>query len=274
MNYWLAVGSPANWRLSFEKRNVWGLTTRQHHWWEKLNEGDAVIFYVTKPVSGVVGHGIIQTKFKQNKPTWPEEIEQGKILWPWGFEFTVEYCLPESDWEPRKITSDTLKLKAGISFQSVEPDFAAQLIAQVQPVQAAVTDTTSPSLHEEIQQRLIEIGKLQNVISEREYSFDIGKLDVVWRRVANSVPTYVFEVQVGGDVYHALAKLKHAYDLWNSHIFIVATAKDKEKAELLISGTFHEIAHRIKFIELDKIKELYRRKKDYFDFENELGISV
>jgi predicted RNA-binding protein len=274
MNYWLAVGSPENWKLSFQKGNIWGLTKRQHHWWEKLVEGDTILFYVTKPVSGVVGHGRIQTKFKQDKPTWPEEIEQNKILWPWGFEFTVEYCLPENDWATRKITSDTLKLKAGISFQSIDAEFSKQLIALVQPVQSPADDTMSLSLHEEIQRMLIEVGKLQNLIAEREYPFDIGKLDVVWRKVAASVPFYVFEVQVGGDVYHALAKLKHAYDLWNSHIFIVASPKDREKAELLLSGTFHEISHRIKFIELDKIKELYRRKKDYFDFENELGIAV
>jgi len=274
MNYWLAVGSPVNWKLAFEKGNTWGLTERQHHWWEKLNEGDAVIFYVTKPVSGVVGHGKIQTKFKQNKPTWPEEIERGEVLWPWGIEFTVEYCLPENDWVTRNITSDTLKLKAGISFQSIDADFGKQLIGLVQPVQSPAGETTSPSLHEEIQQMLIEVGKLQNLIAEREYAFDIGKLDIVWRKVAASVPFYVFEVQVGGDVYHALAKLKHAYDLWNSHIFMVSSPRDKEKAELLLSGTFHEIAHRIKFIELGKIRELHRRKKDYFDFESELGIAV
>jgi predicted RNA-binding protein len=274
MNYWLAVGSPTNWKLSFERGNVWGLTKRQQHWWNKLSEGDVVLFYATKPVSGVFGHGTIQTKFKQNKPTWPEEIEQGKVLWPWGFEFTVKYCLPGNEWNTQKITSDTLKLKAGISFQSLESEFSEQMIGQLEPATSASGEEPSGSLHEEIKERLIEIGKLQDLIAEKEYSFDIGKLDVVWRRVLNSVPTYVFEVQVGGDVYHALAKLKHAYDLWNSHIFIVASEKDREKTDVLLSGTFHEISHRIKFVELDKVKELYRRKKDYFDFEKELGIVV
>ena len=86
------------------------------------------------------------------------------------------------------------------------------------------------------------------------------------------MPTYVFEVQVGGDVYHALAKLKHAFDLWNSHIFIVASRKDHNKANSLLSGTFHEINNRIKFIELERVEELYKRKKAYFDLEKELGI--
>ena len=126
--------------------------------------------------------------------------------------------------------------------------------------------------HDNIQDRLIKIGQLQNYIAEKEYPFDTGKLDVVWRRVTNSVPTYVFEIQIGGDIYHALGKLKHAFDLWNSHIFFVASGKDYAKANELLSGTFHEINERIKYIELEKVEELYKRKKAYFDLEKGLGI--
>jgi hypothetical protein len=52
----------------------------------------------------------------------------------------------------------------------------------------------------------------------------------------------VFEVQIGGDIYHAMSKLKHAFDLWNSHVFLVATMGDKSKYQELLSGTFHEVA--------------------------------
>ena len=104
-----------------------------------------------------------------------------------------------------------------------------------------------PLSHGVLQEKLIEIGRLQNFIAEKEYQFDIGKLDVVWRRVLNSVPTYVFEIQVGGDVYHALAKLKHAFDLWNSHIFFVASEKDHIKATSLLSGTFHGMIQVIRW---------------------------
>ena len=77
---------------------------------------------------------------------------------------------------------------------------------------------------------------------------------------------------MGGDIYHALAKLKHAFDLWNSSIFIVASQSDINKAQDLLSGTFHEISHEIRAIGLDTIEELYRRKKSYLDFEKDLGI--
>lgn len=119
---------------------------------------------------------------------------------------------------------------------------------------------------------MIEIGKLQNYIAEGEYPFDLGRLDVVWRRVEQSVPTYVFEVNVKGDLYHDLSKLKHAFDLWNSRIFIVASQANFGKIKALLSGSFHEIKEQLRFIDLEKIKELYDRKRSFLDLEKELGI--
>lgn len=98
------------------------------------------------------------------------------------------------------------------------------------------------------------------------------KLDVVWRRVEKGSPTYVFEVQVGGDLYHAIGKLKHAHDLWNSNIFLITTKNDVAKARELLSGTFHEIERKIRVIEIEKINELFKLKKAYKDFEEQLGI--
>lgn len=271
MNYWLTVGAPEQWNTAFSHGNTWGLVTRQQHFWNELAENDVILIYITKPVSGLVGFGIVKTKFKQDKPLWPQEIAEGKVRWPLRFEFDVTYCLPPDEWNTKRITSDALKLKVGIGFHPVEPEFSQQMISNLLPAPILNSEETL-SLHDATKQKLVEIGRLQNFLSETEYTFDIGKIDVVWRRVANSVPTYVFEVQVGGDIYHALGKLKHAFDLWNSHIFLVATQKDYDKAESLLSGTFHEIGKHIKFIELEKVEELYKRKKSYFDLEKKLGI--
>mgnify|MGYP001128391279 CR=1 FL=1 len=271
-NYWMAVGSPSNWMEAFEKGNIWGLTVRQRRLWESLAKADTVLFYATHPISGVIGYGMVQTKFRQSEPLWPNEIAQGKVIWPLCFEFNVEYCLPPKEWKTRTVTSDVLKLKAGRGFQLLEDALARQVISQFLPVSELKQVKRPASLHEALKQKLIEIGKLQGYIAESEYLFDIGKLDVVWRRVTHSVPTYAFEIQVSGDIYHALAKLKHAFDLWNSHIFIVASQGDYNKVDNLLSGTFHEISDQVKFIELDKVEELYKRKKAYLDFEKELGI--
>jgi predicted RNA-binding protein len=290
--YWLVVGSPHNWRTAFEQKNIWGLKQTQRHLWERLEEGDVLIFYVTSPVSGIIGHGTVRTKFRQNQPLWPQEIKEKKVLWPLRFEFNVEHCLPLEKWQTFRITSRELFPRAG--FQALDPAAARQLVAKFTslpkeyrveiptPISAKETaviysdevlqaERASPS-HDELKHRLTEIGKLQGYLADEEYVFDIGKLDVVWRRVERSVPTYVFEIQVGGDVYHALAKLKHAYDLWNSNIFLVASQADRNKVQDLLSGTFHEIGDRTRFIELGKVEELHRRKRAYLDFEKELGI--
>ena len=291
-NYWLVVGSPHNWRTAFEQKNIWGLKQTQRYLWESLNEKDTLFFYVTSPVSGIIGHGTVRIKFHQDQPLWPQEIEENKVIWPLRFEFNVERCLPLDKWQISKITSKELFPRGG--FQALSHNTARQLLSKIAslpkgyrvkiPTPVPVAEIAPPYTlepqqaeqvlpsHEEVKQKLMEIGKLQGYLADEEYVFDTGRLDVVWRRVERSVPTYVFEVQVGGDVYHALGKLKHAFDLWNSHIFIVAPQADRNRVENLLSGTFHEISSRIKFIELRKVEELYRRKKAYLDFEKELGI--
>lgn len=292
ISYWLVVGSPHNWKTAFAQKNIWGLKQTQRHLWERLNEKDVLLFYVTSPVSGMIGHGTVRTKFRQDKPLWPKEIEERKVIWPLRFEFNVERCLPHDKWQTSRITSRELFPRGG--FQALDCGIAQQLVSKftslpreyyvetptpisaeeippIYPLEPPQIEQALPS-HDELKHRLVEIGKLQGYLADEEYVFDIGKLDVVWRRVELSVPTYAFEIQVGGDMYHALAKLKHAFDIWNSQIFLVAPQADHGKVESLLSGTFHEINSRIKFIELEKVEELYRRKKAYLDFEKELGI--
>jgi predicted RNA-binding protein len=290
MNYWLAVGAKQNWDTAFDRGNIWGLKETQRHLWESLNENDKVLFFANKPVGGIIGYGVITTKFKQNKPLWPNELKEHKVIWPLRFEFDVESCLAPDKWESERIVSNELRPRSG--FQLLDENTAQKLVSSIgetkyaaktaepsfvaEPTAEFVTtaekrEKVSPS-HSEVKKTLVQIGKLQKFIAQEEYPFSIGKLDVVWRRVEESVPTYVFEVQVGGDVYHALAKLKHAFDLWNSHIFIVAPETARDKVNNLLSGTFHEINNRIEFIELGQVEELYKRKKSYLDFEKGLGI--
>jgi hypothetical protein len=136
------------------------------------------------------------------------------------------------------------------------------------------TTTTEPGAisHGDLKAYLAEIGRVQGYIADEEYPLESTRLDVVWRRVERSVPTFVFEVQIGGDIYHAMAKLEHALDLWNSHIFLVATMGDKSKYQELLSGTFHEVADQIRFIDITSIKELLEKKRDYKHLERALGI--
>jgi len=288
--YWLVVGSSENWRTAFEHGNIWGLKETQRHLWESLQENDILLFYATLPVSGLIGYGSVRTKFRQNQPLWPQEFQENRVVWPLRFEFDVEYCLPPDKWTTQKLVSKDLWPRGG--FQQLSKDKGEHLVysirtfdygVQIPKPTAAIEphrqygrdekgiEKAFPS-HDDVKEALVEIGKLQNFIAESEYQFELGRLDVVWRRVQQSVPTYVFEIQIGGNIYQALAKLKHAFDLWNSHVFLVSPQEDFNKALELLSGTFHEIRGRLKFIDCVKAKELLAHKKRYHELEKELGI--
>jgi hypothetical protein len=276
--FWLVVGSLEHWQVAFENGNVRGLQATKKRWWERIAEGDGLVFYVTRPVGGAIGLGRVITKFKQDKPLWPVEVQKREVLWPLRFEFDVEFCFPPVQWQTSRLQIDALRAIVQAGFQPLRDNardsalrafepFIAQRVGGKVGVKGDVA-----GLHEELKARIAEMGKIQKFLAEVEYPMEETRLDVVWRRVEKSVPTYVFEVQVGGDIYHALAKLKHAYDLWNSRIFLIAGPADRNKAESLLTGTFHEIRGRIAFIEIEKIQELYTKKKAYRELEEDVGI--
>jgi len=249
-----------------------------------------LLFYATMPVGGLIGYGNVRTKFRQSQPLWPQEFQDNRVIWPLRFEFDVGYCLPPDRWTTQKLVSKDLWPRGG--FQGLSKDMGERLVYSIRtsdygvqipkPTEAVEpqeeygpfdkgTEEPFPS-HDDVKEVLVEIGRLQNFIAESEYQFELGKLDVVWRRVQHSVPTYVFEIQIGGNLYQALVKLKHAFDLWNSHVFIVSPQEDFSKVLGLLSGTFHEIQDRLKFIDCLQVKELFARKKSYHQLEKELGI--
>lgn len=269
--WWLVIGSPQNWEVSFRLNNIWGVKAAQQGAWDHLLSGDKALIYASSPVGGLIGYGIIRNKFKQDKPLWPEEVKENKVIWPFRFEIDIEYCLPLDRWRSDKIVNESLRkyARSRQMLQMVEQNLATELI-KVFPYQEQPYVPESP--HERIKEQLLEIGRLQKFIAEKEYNMEGTQLDVVWRRVEKSVPTYVFEVHVKGDLYHDLAKLKHAFDIWNSNIFLVASKGDREKTDKLTSGIFHEIRDNLRFIEKDKVEELLNQKKSTQSLEKELGI--
>jgi predicted RNA-binding protein len=285
IQYWLVVGSEKNWQVAFKNNNIWGLKPIQQlqALWNMLQEGDGLLFYVSKPVHGIVGFGHVATKFKQTNPLWPEEIKSNAVIWPLRFEFDIEYCLPPSLWGSKKYTSKDLQNITRMVFQClpIEEVIAARKTLGLQltvATQGPVLSNLVPSnrqtsiTHDGIKDYLAEIGQIQNFVVDQEYPIESGYLDVVWRRVQRSVPTYAFEVQLGGDIYHAIAKLKHAHDLWNSHIFLVASLAQKAKYDELVAGTFHEVADYLQFMDLRLVSELLDKKRAYREMERMLGI--
>jgi len=129
------------------------------------------------------------------------------------------------------------------------------------------------SYHDQIRDMLHEIGQMERKVSEKEYHINGERIDVAWRRIEGGNPYAVFEVQIGGNFYEALAKLKHAWDKWNSRPFLVTTEQFKGKALAWIKGSFHEVEKEMRIVDCEKVKELYNAVKKANEIKTELGIS-
>lgn len=227
-----------------------------------------LLFYVKSPVTGIIGAGILESKFKQDKPLWPDEVREKRVIYPYRFDFHILGVISPEKWRTEAISIRDLRvgIQAGVN-PVRDPQIIKEIIERVNErwkveyefkPEKKKAKKPSISLHDQIKERLFEIGRLENFISEKEYLLDGEKLDVAWRRVVRGVPTKVFEVQIGGSIHQAFSKLKHAFDLWNSEPYLIIDEKSKRKAKELLSGTFHELEPHVKVIPLDKVNQFYK----------------
>lgn len=285
MAFWLGVGSSKNWETAFNFGNIWGLRLSQKVLWEQIAEKDVIFFYATAPIKRIIGYGKISSKFKQDKPLWPEELRKNRVIWPLRFQFDVIYRFRKEEWQTSGITHPDLLYRVRSGFQGLSKEISGRLIEELNKSYKkapAIVGTSyikepkvgypSVSLHDDLKEKLLTIGGIQKFIAEKEYGVDSRRLDVTWRRVDRGVPTYVFEIQIGGNINDALSKLKHAFDLWNSKLYLIAKGKEKDKVDNLLEGTFHEIRDHLKFITPEEVKELYAQKRNLHELEDRIGI--
>lgn len=119
---------------------------------------------------------------------------------------------------------------------------------------------TEELTHADVQQMLLEIGRVLGYHAEREFQY----YDVVWREDELSPRlSHVFEVQRKGNIDAALAKLKRAYDAQRSRPFlIVASERDTVRAQKSMStarvGAFHEIGRVTAILSFEQLHRLHR----------------
>jgi hypothetical protein len=97
-------------------------------------------------------------------------------------------------------------------------------------------------------------------------------LDAVWKKTRSSYPAVVFEVQIGGNYYEALSKLKHSWDKFNSKLVLVTTEKFEKKVDDLLDGSFHEIREQIRIVNWKRIDELYQAARKLTALRSELAL--
>lgn len=127
--------------------------------------------------------------------------------------------------------------------------------------------------HDKVKELIYQIGVIQNRNPDMEYPIDGKRLDVVWRRTSKSVPSVAFKVQFGGNIFEALTKLKHAFDIWNSIPVLITTESQIDGAKQWLEGSFHELKDIFIIIEWTEITKYYTLEQKIKNLEIELGIS-
>ncbi len=247
IKYWILSGTAENWETALEG-NIWGVReSNLKKLWENISNGDILFFYCLSPISGIIGFGKCQAKFKQDKPLWPDEIREGRVIYPYRWRFESIYTLPKYEWNSRRIPLggdikigyraglNRAKDSASISLLSEKINKEWQSIVIEEPMSEFLDEAIkkkTPNQHALLKDLLMKLGKIKGFIMEEEFRTDDQRLDVIWKRIQKGVPTFVFEVQIGGNVTEALGKLKHSFDLWNSNLNIVIENKDLAKFKL------------------------------------------
>ncbi len=216
MKLWILTGNIENWETAFNSGNVWGVREgKLVDRWKKLEKGDLLLFYAKAPSKGVIGVGKLESKFKQDRPLWPDEIREKRVIYPYRFDLQILGILSPDKWltEAISIVDLPLSLQAGVNSISKE-DVISELINRVSDkfgLSLKVPDAVKSqpvkegqSLHNQIRDKLVEIGQMEKLISEKEYPIDGERLDVTWRKVIRGVPSKAFEVQIGGSPHQAV----------------------------------------------------------------------
>jgi len=130
--FWIAPGKPENWAVAVAS-STWGLGPTKEPRWNSIRSGDKLFFYVTSPISGVVGVGRITRKAIGHEPLWPREYELDMVLYPLRFRFAVERLLDPSLWPTKAVSVSDLKASIR-SMRPVDSGSAEVLYERVQHV--------------------------------------------------------------------------------------------------------------------------------------------
>jgi hypothetical protein len=274
--YWVLTGDRENWRRGISDR-IWGVVPGLQSAWDALQRGDFLFLYAKAPASRIFGTGIVRDKFRQDRPLWIDEIEAGRVLYPHRFTFDIVSFIDEDRWMTEGVHPETgIPVRAGMN-RIANAENIKVLLAQTErliAVQPSPTEqeTKASSLHDQVKEKLREIGRLQEYLSETECKINGERLDVAWRRVAASVPQKVFEVQVSGNLWSAIGKLKKAHLLWNSQPFLVLRNDERPKADDLLAGPFLEIKKSVMVRDINAVDELYARVKSADESRQRFGL--
>jgi len=251
--------------------------------------------------------------FRSTRPTWADEVEQGKIIYPWQVKLkliqlgtaSVKELAPrlsfienKERWSVylrgaianmgRPIGSEDYQLileelqKPPIQVSTkpilVATAFRKEAIVTPKPTVSVTPQPSVPS-HKELIEMLHQIGETFGfAVKTEEYTPDQAyRCDVTWRDYEAHSPIKVFEVEVSGNVDHALSSLAHACDMWRPErlYLIISDEGDLDRARRLVEprirGAFSRIRGKLKVHVAGDIKRLHDNLAPHKDLVKDLA---
>ena len=142
----------------------------------------------------------------------------------------------------------------------------AGIIEKIEPAEEIETPG-----HDAFVKMLVELGEMMGFEARANYRYGLEVYDAIWRRrIPGASPSHVFEVVIKGNLHSALGKLSHAHDLWNSKLILVVDKNLLNKAEDLLSGSYHSIKKSVVIFLTNEVQELYEKKKSIIELEKKL----
>lgn len=130
--------------------------------------------------------------------------------------------------------------------------------------------------HNEIRDMIVEIGRISNVVAEKEYSLNNFRVDAAWKYAPGArAPFAVWEVVLDKNLLrNAFSNLKAAsVILGRCDLFLVTTGELELKAHGLLESTFNELAHRLKIKHVNDIIDWHSASKTESEITRGMGFT-
>jgi len=271
---------------------LWGVKESLLGIWKQAREGDYMLFYNNKKFVQI-GKVIFTYPFSMEEPNqvqignefaesvWGKDTD-GKT-WPFLFFLSDVKEIDVDLYKFNKMTGYGIKGVPGFmkvrdaklkeleqQYSGLE-NFMKQLIEIIPPP----LPPPPPSKHEELVTMIHELGELIGYKPEKKWRREGYEFDVVWFKPPREGPKCVFEVHLKGNLAQALSTLKHAWDRWESQIFLVSSKESLDEAkDKFLGGTFHEIRDVITFVNINEVEDFCKFKGKFEWLERKFGLTV
>jgi predicted RNA-binding protein len=291
-NRWLFSVNRTNWDVVLNK-NLWGLRKEKAATSRRVEKGDKILFIVTgtRPLVFTGAFEVAEDWSRDSRPVWPDELVERKAIYPIRAKLRplrigsadFDLLVPKLGFVKKKSSPYSYLRGTPANFQKPIPfeDYEV-IVAEIERNPGAPSLPVPPGKkpksadgpnHDGLRGMIQEMGDMLGLVSQVEYGMDGWRLDVAWKRIATGIPSHAFEIQIGGNFYEALAKLKHAYDKWNSKPILVTTEKYAKEAQNLLSGSFHEVRDVAKVVNWQNVVELYKLMRKTWKLRDQIGVS-